>query len=1222
VFALLRPHPAALTFLVAVGLIALRIAPPGGRTVIAAIAGTAAIVLLAEEIVRARRAGPGGRPTKRLHVERDLAFVNAVMQARLDASPLAILVVDADADLIKSFNQRFIAFFDPPPSFAKDASDVDMLAGFSAATIDPEATFARVQYLYAHPKEIAEDEICMNDGRVFERHSVELRAGADASVGRIWFFNDVTAMRAATRTAQQERNVVSAILDSLPGYFVQIDGTGRLVRWNESLRLLNGLSNDEIMGSDPFANVIDGDRPSLMVKVRETIVNGAAEIEFRINTLSGVRTIRWQGRRIMVDGNPQVLAVGIDVTGIRAAEALLRTSEERFRIIFESVTDGIVVQDLASGRYLDANPRACEMFGYTREAFLALDPYSLSQTPGAARAKLQAIKESSLVSANVFEWRFRANGGREFWAEVSSRVALFGDREVYLSTMRDVTERRQASADVSYRDRLLHALTLSTAELVKGASYATSMPRLLAAVGDELAVDRLQVAQRADESESRPYGVVVVYGWQRTGVTQIDLKQMSADGFRAGHRAEVDAWLAPVREGIPVTAQVADATGRVREMLLAGNTRSVLIMPIFVDGIYWGQLSVDDTHLVRAWTPVEIEAVKTFADVVGAMIARQRTEGSLKQSEEQFRTVTETVLDAIVMIGSDGRIRFWNPAAERIFGYTEAEAQGQRVDLLLATERNRGLAADRLASFFAPDRALLHDQTIELAALRKDGAEIAVELAINLMVVGTDRYAVGVARDITERKRSIGLIEEMAGHDALTGLPNRRSFIAALDGEIARARRAGNTFAVLYLDLDRFKDVNDTLGHPVGDRLLQAVGQRLKGSVREIDTVARFGGDEFAAIQSDVREPASAAVLAKKIVRALDEPFVIDGRDIHTAASLGIAVYGPESPDAEALLAHADIALYLAKAAGRGTYRLYTDAMDADVRARAALENDLRAGLALHQFFLVYQPQVEASGRIVGVEATVRWQHPEYGILEPARFMAAAEKSGLIIPLGMWMLGEACAQTEAWLGTGIAPPCVAISVSAQQFKAPLDLEASIASIVIESGVPLAMLELELTESALTQAAREHNGTFMRLLNLGLRIAIDDFGNGYSSLDVLRRFPIRRIKIPRNFIANLSPTSENAPLVRGALGIARELGITAIAEGVEDEAQAMLLMRWGCEEMQGDYFAKPLAASAIEDLLRAGTTRPVPPAPPSDKRRTFIYADESELASTRTGAKRS
>jgi diguanylate cyclase (GGDEF)-like protein len=428
----------------------------------------------------------------------------------------------------------------------------------------------------------------------------------------------------------------------------------------------------------------------------------------------------------------------------------------------------------------------------------------------------------------------------------------------------------------------------------------------------------------------------------------------------------------------------------------------------------------------------------------------------------------------------------------------------------------------------------------------------------------------------------------MARFDALTGLANRRVFVEALQQAIAGAHRHFiQTFAVLYLDLDHFKDVNDTLGHPIGDLLLQEVGERLLASVRETDTVARFGGDEFAIILFDIRDPDDAAALADKILKTIGDPFSLQGNVIHSGASVGIAVHGPDSLDAESLLSHADVALYRAKAEGRGTYRFFTDAMDAEVHMRVTMDAELREALTLQQLFLLYQPQVEIeTGRVVGLEALVRWRHPKRGIIAPAEFIPIAEKSGLIVALGQWVMGEVCRQTRQWLDAGIAPSSVAFNLSGVQFKTALKLENDIVAILEETGVPPRYLELELTESVLMDASLVHNDVLIRLRQMGLRIAIDDFGTGYSSLDYLRRFPVNRIKIAQTFVRDLG-TVENTAIVRAALGLARALGMEMIVEGVETLAQLELLRSLGCEYVQGYHFSKPLSASEATLLLHVG-----------------------------------
>jgi diguanylate cyclase (GGDEF)-like protein len=431
-------------------------------------------------------------------------------------------------------------------------------------------------------------------------------------------------------------------------------------------------------------------------------------------------------------------------------------------------------------------------------------------------------------------------------------------------------------------------------------------------------------------------------------------------------------------------------------------------------------------------------------------------------------------------------------------------------------------------------------------------------------------------------------ISEMARSDALTGLPNRRAFVDAMEQALARARRGEQGFAVLYLDLDHFKDINDTLGHPVGDLLLQAVAERLRASVREIDTVARFGGDEFAVIEAEIHEPADAAVLADKLLQTISQPFSLQGNEVRTGTSVGITLYGPEASDAETLLSNADIALYRAKSEGRGTYRFFTDAMDGEVRRRVALETELRVAIETGQLFLLYQPQIDIeTGRITGLEAVIHWNHPNLGEIAADAFVATAERSGLIVALGHWMMREACRQIRAWLDAGIDPCVVAMNISRLQFKTPLELERDIATILTETGLAPDRIELEVTESVLTEASREHNDVLVRLRQSGLRLAIDDFGTGYSSLGYLRQFPVDRIKIAQLFVRDLRVVADYAAIVKATIGLALALDLNVIATGVETAEQLELLRAWGCREAQGAYFAPPLPPDAITGLLRRG-----------------------------------
>jgi diguanylate cyclase (GGDEF)-like protein len=388
-----------------------------------------------------------------------------------------------------------------------------------------------------------------------------------------------------------------------------------------------------------------------------------------------------------------------------------------------------------------------------------------------------------------------------------------------------------------------------------------------------------------------------------------------------------------------------------------------------------------------------------------------------------------------------------------------------------------------------------------------------------------------------------------------------------------------------------FKDVNDTLGHPIGDLLLKAVGERLRHTVRDSDRVARFGGDEFAILARDLTDPTDAGILAEKLLTSLATPFALKGHEVHASASIGATLSDSDNGDAEALLAHADVALYRAKAEGRRTFRFFTNSMDVDVRQRVALLADLREAIRQKQLFLMYQPQVDlATGALVGLEALVRWRHPARGIVPPGEFIPAAENSGLIISLGHYVLGEACQQIRRWLDAGAQVPRVAVNVSPTQFKGSLELGKEIGEILEQTAVDPSLLEIELTESTLMEASRRNNDALEDLRNRGIRIAIDDFGTGYSCLDYLRQHPASKIKIAQTFVGEITRNAGSAAITRATISLGRELGLTVIAEGVENLDQVRLLREWGCEEAQGFLFAKPLDVEAMTAALRDGRVR--------------------------------
>jgi diguanylate cyclase (GGDEF)-like protein len=461
------------------------------------------------------------------------------------------------------------------------------------------------------------------------------------------------------------------------------------------------------------------------------------------------------------------------------------------------------------------------------------------------------------------------------------------------------------------------------------------------------------------------------------------------------------------------------------------------------------------------------------------------------------------------------------------------------------------------------------DQTA--AAALTHVALTVVSLTTSLLIVmGFSVPAAIASRRIRERWLAEDQIRYLAMHDSMTGLPNRLQLRQHLDRAVARSKRHGRLMAVFCLDLDRFKDVNDTLGHPTGDALLAEVSARLKESVRETDLVGRLGGDEFAIVAEDLEAPEDAMRLARRVCTALGETYHVNGHEVTSSASVGIAI-GPLDHDAaETLLKNADLALYRAKEDGRNTFRFFEPAMDAALQKRRRLENDLRNALRKNQLYLDYQPQFDlVSGKLTGYEALVRWWHPSEGEISPATFIPIAEETGLIVPLGEWILKTACTYANTWP----ADTKLAVNLSPAQFKTQ-DVYGLVRRVLSETGLAPERLELEITEAIILQNTDAVMETLKRLDQLGVSIAMDDFGTGYSSLSYLTRFPVKKIKIDRSFIDTLGTSPQTSAIVSSIVGLGQSLHVTITAEGVETEGQAAMLKQWGCDQVQGFYYGRP------------------------------------------------
>ena len=577
--------------------------------------------------------------------------------------------------------------------------------------------------------------------------------------------------------------------------------------------------------------------------------------------------------------------------------------------------------------------------------------------------------------------------------------------------------------------------------------------------------------------------------------------------------------------------------------------------------------------------------------IVRDISGRKRADEALYLSEARFRGAFESAGHGVALVDLDGRFLRVNPAFCRITGYSEEE--------MLARDFRNITYPDDLAESIESAKRMRNGEIstfeMEKRYIRKDATIVWVQLNVSMVYdkAGKPAHQVTQVQDITARKEAEAALRAQAMHDQLTGLPNRPAFLELLHETFASSRRGAKYFAVLYLDLDGFKDVNDTLGHVEGDRLLQAVAARLKGDVRESDFTARFGGDEFAVLQTGLNDASDAAVLAAKLTESMALPFLISGHELHITISTGISFYDSKIESPEAMLTQADLALYRAKGDGRNKYCFHTPELDSEVHERVALTNELRAALDDNEMELYYQPQVElASGRIVGLEALVRWNHPQRGRLMPDRFIPIAEKTGgSIRALGRWVLDQACRQIKAWRDQGITPPVLAINVSAAELHSAAEFEQYWIECLKRWGVAPGDIEFELTESVLMETTKVRSDALARLKERGANIAIDDFGVGYSSLSYLSAYPVNRLKIAQRFILGIPHNSGDMAITNATLSLARDLGINVIAEGVQTKAQLEFLISAGCTVGQGFYFSDAVQAGRAGELLRRGVIEP-------------------------------
>jgi diguanylate cyclase (GGDEF)-like protein/PAS domain S-box-containing protein len=606
----------------------------------------------------------------------------------------------------------------------------------------------------------------------------------------------------------------------------------------------------------------------------------------------------------------------------------------------------------------------------------------------------------------------------------------------------------------------------------------------------------------------------------------------------------------------------------------------------------WRHRKKDGTAIEVELVTFRVQFARRQARVLIArdVSSRRKVENVLWKGVERFGLLSKATNDALLEwdLATD---QLWrNDSYQRLFGYRSDELQPKMEswfehihadDRLRVQQRLLGVINSSQNLWNDEFRLMRHDQTI---------AHVHARGFVNRDDAGSALKMLGVLQDITARKESEERTRFLADHDELTGLPNRSLFKQSLAQAVQRAERGGKFLSVLFLDLDRFKNINDSLGHETGDQVLRAVAERLTGCVRQVDVVARFGGDEFAVLVEGLTAEDQAGAVARKIVDALAKPLVLAGRQYRPGASIGISTYPSDGRDVLSLQKNADIAMYRAKEEGRGTFQFYSEQLNTHSIQRLEFESNLNGALNNKEFVLYYQPKIElASGRIAGVEALIRWVSPQFGFVPPADFIAIAEETGLIVPMGRWVVQTACVQNHAWQKGGLPPLRIAVNISARQM-ADKGLVEFIVDTMTRTGLTAESLELEITESAVMSNQDHAEKVLNQLKALGFHLTMDDFGTGYSSLAYLKRFPFDSVKIDQSFVRGIPASRDDCAIVEAIIAMAHSLELKVVAEGVETQEQSEFLRELGCDQIQGYVFSKPIPSAEIVGLLYKTMTR--------------------------------
>ncbi len=849
---------------------------------------------------------------------------------------------------------------------------------------------------------------------------------------------------------------------------------------------------------------------------------------------------------------------------------LLQTSLDH--VLLKAISDfgeGVVVLD--PSKIIYTNEAFSKMTGYSEKELVDFSSF-FNLIPADKKKQIDDYltrPPNDNKIAPRLETALLKKDGRQAHVEITTNSVSEGTKTTVVLVVRDITDQKRMASALKQSDQFEKLITTLSSQFINLAPHLIDegINNAIRSIGEFIGVDRILMLSVETDKVSD-----TTFEWCAPGIERAaEVNNILFSKFSTFFEKIKDSKVMYVSSPDELPAEAVAE----KEFLKSRGVKSIVAVPMMTDGVLKGLLTFSTLKLTKKWTDEDLVLFRITAEMFANVIERKSNHKALRENEDKFKELFNNAIDGIFIYelsdeGIPGKFIEVNDVACAKLGYT-------RDELLTMTPLDIALP-ETVPEVQKTIKKLLQNNNVsfERIHLTKNGQKIPIEINAHIFNWNKQKVVQSIARDITDRKRAEETIRRQAYYDVLTNLPNRTLFKDRLEQSMKNAHHNKQMLAVMVLDLDRFKNINETLGHLLGDKLLVAVSERLLGVLHENETIARFGGDEFALLLPQLGKLEDATDHAQKIIELLAAPFKLNEHELHVTTSIGVSFYPDDGESSELVLKNAETAMYRAKDQGRNNYQLYASGMNVSAFKQLLMENSLRRALEKEEFVIYYQPQINlVTQKVIGAEALVRWQHPDLGLVFPNEFIGLAEETGLIVPIGEWIIKKVCEQSKKWQADGFEKMCIAVNLSARQFQ-QLNLVSTIAKIIADTGLDPACLGLEVTESIAMKNADFTIAALNEFKKMKIHLSLDDFGTGYSSLSYLKRFPLETLKIDRSFVRDITTDPNDAAIVNAVVALAHSLKLDVVAEGVETEGQLTFLKNHHCDSVQGYIFSHPLS----------------------------------------------